>query len=250
MLTGTMNATDLHKVYECDKERLFRFLHHKEAELRRQLKKGFSKKCAKCYDYHTSNADYKLSICVYSRRSIIDVYMYVKETNEYIVVTARANNDDDACLVFTPHYIRRMGERIYGDKEMEVNKILTYFILHSNTSINIYHDDRNFVFAMQGGISLALLDKKRNVMVMKTFVSTEMLKSTQIEAWERVANIIEHFDTLTEDETGRNGFTSADVLYELSNEVSKLDLDEINKIYGEYFIKRKENDSKIFKKQA
>lgn len=238
MLTGTMNAADLHKVYECDKERLFCFLHHKETDLRRQLKKGFSKKCAKCYDYRTSNAEYKLSICAYSRRSIIDVYMYIKETNEYIMVTARANLYDDACLVFTPHYIRRMGERIYGDKDMEVNKILTYFILHSNTSINIYHDDRKYVFALQGGISLAQLDKKRNLMVMKTFVSTEMLKNTQIAAWERVASIIEHFDTLTEDEVGRNGFTSADVLYELSKEVSSLDLEEINNIYGDYFNKK------------
>lgn len=239
MLTGTMVASDLQKIYDGDRERIYRFLDHKEAELRRQLKKGLSKKCAKCYDYKTSNADYKLSLCVYSRRSIIDVYMYIKETNEYVIVTAKANQNDDACMVFTPHYIRRMGERVYGDKEMEVNKILTYFILHSNTSINIYHNGRNYVFATQGGISLALYDEKRDLMVLKTFVSVEMLKSTQISAWERVAGLIESFDRFVEDESSRNGTTTADVLKQLSYEVSKLDLEEINNIYGEHFNKKK-----------
>lgn len=234
-----MVASDLQKIYDGDRERIYRFLDHKEAELRRQLKKGLSKKCAKCYDYKTSNADYKLSLCVYSRRSIIDVYMYIKETNEYVIVTAKANQNDDACMVFTPHYIRRMGERVYGDKEMEVNKILTYFILHSNTSINIYHNGRNYVFATQGGISLALYDEKRDLMVLKTFVSVEMLKSTQISAWERVAGLIESFDRFVEDESSRNGTTTADVLKQLSYEVSKLDLEEINNIYGEHFNKKK-----------
>lgn len=49
MLTETMIAKDLQKVYENDKERILRFLDHKESELRRQLKKGFAYKCAKCY---------------------------------------------------------------------------------------------------------------------------------------------------------------------------------------------------------
>lgn len=165
--------------------------------------------------------------------------MYIKETNEYILVTAKASQNDDACMVFTPHYIRRMGERIYGDKEMEVNKILTYFILHSNTSINIYHHDRNYVFATKGGISLAIFDERRNLMVLKTFVSVEMLKNTQIEAWNRVAGIIETFDKFVEDESARNGTTTTDLLRQLSVEISKLDLDEINNIYGEHFNKKK-----------
>lgn len=234
-----MVASDLQKIYDCDRERIYRFLDRKETELRRQLKKGFSHKCAKCYDYKTANADYKLSLCVYSRRSIIDTYMYIKETNEYILVTAKASKNDDAYMVFTPHYIRRMGERIYGDKEMEVNKILTYFILHSNTSINIYHHDRNYAFATQGGISLAIFDERRNLMVLKTFVSVEMLKNTQIEAWNRVAGIIETFDKFVEDESARNGTTTTDLLRQLGVEISKLDLDEINNIYGEHFNKKK-----------
>lgn len=239
MLTGTMNASDLQKVYDSDRERIYRFLNHKEDVLRRQLKKGFARKCAKCYDYKTDRADYKLSICVYSRRSIIDVYMYVKETNEYVMVTAVADYYQDACLVFTPHYIRRMGERLYGDKELDANKVLTNFILHSNTSINLYHKGNNYVFATQGGISLAIFDEKRNLMVMKTFVSVEMLKSTQITAWERVADMIETFDRFVEDESARHGNTTADIVEKLSQEISKLDLDEINNIYGEHFNKQK-----------
>lgn len=239
MLTGTMVATELQKIYNCDKERIFRFLERKEPELRRQLKKGFARKCSKCYDYNTKNAEYKLSICVYSRRSFIYVYMYIYETNEYVLVTAMTNKDDYACIVFTPHYIRRMGQRIYGDKEMGINKILAYFILHSNTSINIYHHERNYVFATQGGISLAIYDDKRDLMVLKTFISVEMLKSTQIEAWNRVASLVEDFDRFVEEKSVRNGNTNEYILHQLSFEISKLDLDEISNIYGEYFNKKK-----------
>lgn len=99
MLTETMIAKDLQKVYENDKERILRFLDYKESELRRQLKKGFSYKCAKCYDYKTQNADYKLALCVYKKRSIMDVYMYIKETNEYVAVTAKADRYNAACIV-------------------------------------------------------------------------------------------------------------------------------------------------------
>lgn len=239
MLTGTMNSEDLQRVYESDKERIFRFLNHKENELRRQLKKGFSTKCAKCYDYHTPNADYKLTLCTYSRRSIIDVYMYIKETNEYVVASARTNERDKACLVFTPHYIRRMGERIYGDRDMDVNKVLTYFILHSNTSINIYHKDRNYVYAMHGGISLALYDAKRDLMLLKTFVSIEMLKSTQKTAFERVASLVERYDDFMENEAARNGYAADELLLALSRECSTLDLDEVNNIYGQFFKKER-----------
>lgn len=244
MLTETMIAKDLQKVYENDKERILRFLDHKESELRRQLKKGFAYKCAKCYDYSTQNADYKLSLCVYKKRSIMDVYMYIKETNEYVAVTAKADMYNAACIVFTPHYIRRMGERIYGDRDMEINKILTYFILHFNSSICIYHNKRNFVFATNGGISLAIYDEKRNLMLMKTFVSKEMLKSTQIEAFGQVAALIDRFDRFVEDETDRNGNTTYDILLELSKEMSKLNLEEVNEIYGKHF-KTKRYEDKI-----
>lgn len=76
-------------------------------------------------------------------------------------------------------------------------------------------------------------------MVLKTFVSVEMLKNTQIEAWNRVAGIIETFDKFVEDESARNGTTTTDLLRQLSVEISKLDLDEINNIYGEHFNKKK-----------
>lgn len=235
MLTGTMTAKDIRKVYESDKERIFRFLNHKENDLRRSLKKGFAKKCAKCYDYKTDHADYKLSICVYSKRSIIDVYMYILETNEYVVVTAEANGSNTSCLVFTPHYIRRMGELIYGDRDMDINKILTYFILHSNTSINIYHNEPNYVFAINGGISLAIYDNKRDLMLMKTFVSVEMLKSSQIKAWKRVSNLIEQFDKFIEDYSDRYGYSRWQIQEQFRNEISMLELEEINEIYGEHF---------------
>ncbi len=236
MLTGTMNAKDFRKVYKSDRDRIYRYLYHREAELRRQMKKGFSKKCAKCYDYHTPSADYKLSMCVYSRRCIIDVYMYIKETNEYVVVTAKDALADDTCLVvFTPHYIRRMGERIHGDRNMDVNKILTYFILHSNTAINIYHKGNDYVFAIHGGISLARYDSKRELMVLKTFVSKEMLKNTQKVAFGRVASLVDKFDKFTEDESERNGNTSRTILSQMGKELDEIDLEEINDIYGQYF---------------
>lgn len=170
--------------------------------------------------------------------------MYIKETNEYVAVTAKADRYNAACIVFTPHYIRRMGERIYGDRDMEINKILTYFILHFNSSICIYHNERNFVFATKGGISLAIHDEKRDLMLMKTFVSKKMLKNTQIEAFDYVAALIDRFDRFVEDETDRNGNTSYDILLELSKEMSKLNLEEVNEIYGKHF-KTKRYEDKI-----
>lgn len=238
MLTGTMNAEDLQRVYECDKERIFRFLNHKENELRRQLKKGFSKKCAKCYDFRTPNADYKLSLCVYVRRSIFDVYMYIKETNEYVVVTAKAHQESSSCLVFTPHYIRRLSERMYGVELTDVSKTLTRFIMDCNTSIYLYNRDMQFVFALHNGISLAQYDKKRDLMLMKTFVSTSMLKDTQIAAWGRVADYVVKFDKLVEENGARHGYTYQDIIDQLSYELMTIDFDEITKIYGDYFKKK------------
>ena len=238
MLTGTMNAEDLHRIYDVDMLRIYNFLNHKENELRRQLKKGFSKKCAKCYDYHTPNADYKLALCVYVRRSIFDVYMYIKETNEYVVVTAKARQESSSCLVFTPHYIRRLSERMYGVEQTDVNKTLTKFIMDCNTSIYLYNRGLQFVFALHNGISLAQYDKKRDLMLMKTFVSTDMLKDTQIAAWVRVADYVAKFDRLVEENGARYGYTYADIINKLSAEMVDINFDEITKIYGDYFNKK------------
>ena len=76
-------------------------------------------------------------------------------------------------------------------------------------------------------------------MLMKTFVSKEMLKNTQIEAFDYVAALIDRFDRFVEDETDRNGNTSYDILLELSKEMSKLNLEEVNEIYGKHFKIRK-----------
>lgn len=238
MLTGTMNAEDLQNVYACDKERIYSFLNHKEKELRRQLKKGFSKKCAKCYDYHTTKADYKLALCVYVRRSIFDVYMYIKETNEYVVVSAKAHQESNSCLVFTPHYIRRLAERMYGVELTDVNNILTRFVMDCNTSIYLYNRDKQFVFALHNGISLAQYDGKRDLMLMKTFVSTSMLKDTQIAAWGRVADYVVKFDKLVEENGARFGYTYNDIVDKLRREMRYIDFDEIRNIYGDYFKKK------------
>lgn len=76
-------------------------------------------------------------------------------------------------------------------------------------------------------------------MLMKTFVSKEMLKNTQIEAFGYVAALIDRFDRFVEDETDRNGNTSYDILLELSKEMSKLNLEKVNEIYGKHFKIRK-----------
>lgn len=95
------------------------------------------------------------------------------------------------------------------------------------------------MFATNGGISLAIHDEKRDLMLMKTFVSKEMLKNTQIEAFDYVAALIDRFDRFVEDETDRNGNTSYDILLELSKEMSKLNLEKVNEIYGKHFKIRK-----------
>lgn len=100
------------------------------------------------------------------------------------------------------------------------------------------------MFATNGGISLAIYDEKRNLMLMKTFVSKEMLKSTQIEAFGQVAALIDRFDRFVEDETDRKGNTTYDILLELSKEMSKLNLEEVNEIYGKHF-KTKRYEYKI-----
>lgn len=95
------------------------------------------------------------------------------------------------------------------------------------------------MFAINGGISLAIYDEKRDLMLMKTFVSVEMLKSSQIKAWKRVSNLLEQFDEFVEEGSVRYGYSRREIQEQFSNEISMLELDEINEIYGEHFKNRK-----------
>lgn len=238
LIISTMNASDLLKIFELDKQGIDHFMKTKSMLLYKELKKGLGKYAAQSYDYHTSNASYKCVICV--QRSLGDsranIYIFVPENNEYVCLNDRATESEAALYAYTPHYLFRYAERYLHKSNLNVNQAFAAMLKNFGIGFKIFQNKNQEVMAMPEGLALSKIDNKRDIVVHKTFVSTDMLKTSQIDAYEKVASLIDlyapRFKSL-----GHYGPEFRHLIIELSNKIDELDISlaDTQKIYGSFF---------------
>lgn len=186
MITSRMNASEIAKIRIKDNERIKAFQVNKAAELRRQLKKTGEKRISTCVDFKTPNAEYKVSFNVYSGNNFFSgVFAYLREDNVYIAMSTPVK-DKEYYMAMSPHFFNRYAER-HLKKKMTISKVMSYFFYDFMGAIGIYGDeDGKFVYAIDSGIMLGIFDFDRQILFIKTFVSLDMLKETQLRSFEKI----------------------------------------------------------------
>lgn len=183
MITSTMTANEILDVFDKDFDRVKAFMFHKQKAIRRELLKSRKKLTTRSFEYKTDNAEYILSIfCDKKGDAHMSTFAYVRDTNEYLFKAAELGMR--TVMSFSVHLLKRFAERELNNRELPMTEILRefnkqFFILQ------VYSDKQGRrVFAMPNGLVLGKYDTKRDMLLHKTYVSTDMLTQSQYEAWE------------------------------------------------------------------
>lgn len=241
MIIGSMTGRELFEIFKKDKPVLEKFANKKARKLIRELRKGMGQYTTQCYDFKTKDlTEYK--ICVFVNRGNIrnfyfDIFIYCKETNDYVcacVLLDEANNMEQ--FSYTPHFLRRYAERALGVENMPINKVLAHIEREVAYTVLIYKDETSKVLATSMGLFLQKIDRKRGINICKTFVSIDMLKSSQIKAYVVVADLIGEYSERY-NKVQRNDNIRADFAIDcMVRGITEKDLIDA---YGEYFKRKK-----------
>ncbi len=246
MITGTMTGRELHAIFCKDRAALDRFAEEKVKKLARELRKGFGESATQCYDFKIKDVDYKVCVLVNKGTSrkgyFYDVFMYCKETNDYY---AAAVLDDEWLnqeqFSYTTHFLHRYAERALGMPDMPINRIIAHIEREITYTVLLYTDGDHKVLASSMGLFLQKYDRTRGINVCKTFISVEMMRTSQIKAFEQVADMIKKYSAEFK-RTGDRESIANDFAEEcLKNGVFQKDLSDA---YGEYFKKRKNHQNR------
>ena len=198
MIIGSMTGRELFEIFKKDKPMLEKFAIEKAKKLIRELRKGMGRYTTQCYDFKTKDAtEYK--VCVFVDRGNIrkfyfDMFIYCKETNDYVCATSLLDEENSAeQFSYTPHFLRRYAERALGVDNMSINRVLAHIEREIAYTVLIYKNDASKVVATSMGLFLQKIDYKRGINICKTFVSVDMLKSSQIKAYMVVADLIKEY---------------------------------------------------------
>lgn len=241
MITSTMTGEELYKYFCRDRGALINFMDKKAAKLKKELRCGMKAKVSQCYDYLYKGVPYKLSVIV-SRNAkyyCADVFIYVKETNDYVSVALLDLQARVAQYSLTTHFLHRFAERYLHRVDMSINTILTKYQRHVIYTVVIYNDGKRYVVASNAGLILQEMDERRGIRVCKTFVSLEMLKSSQIATYEKVAWILEKYSKICDVVTPIDGKRISE---DFNNELNAhgITAEMLYEAYGEYFKKKEQ----------
>lgn len=191
MITSSMTANEISKIRIKDNGRLRAFQMRKADELRRQMKKMGLSKLNTCLDFKTPNAEYKVGFNVYPGNHFFSgIFAYLREDNAYVPMSTMVENKE-YYMAMTPHFFNRYAER-YLKKKMTISKAMSYFFYDFMGAIGIYADEEGrFVYAMDSGIMLGVCDVSRSILFMKTFVSLDMLKESQLKSYGKIKSYLE-----------------------------------------------------------
>lgn len=134
--------------------------------------------------------------------------------------------------IYTAHYIKRYAERMGFIND--IYTLLPKLESRNPVLINIYEEKETnrCVYAIRDGIILAEYDPKRNVNILRTFVSNAMLGETQRRAHEIVSRLTPIFDEAF-GKLHKNGSTAAMNL--LMPEIIKSFREEASAVYASYW---------------
>lgn len=233
MLVATMTSREVFDVMQKDVDRLAAFSYHKEKSLMSELRKSRREMVSQSYDYHTPNADY-IIVLRCNRKGYVSRmrFAFIEETLEY--VSSAIQGKSKGVVSYSVHLLRRYAERVLHDSSLPMRKIFLKFCQDSVFAC-IYTDKDYLVTATETGICLGKYDQTRDIIVNRTFVSRDMLKETQLSAW----NKVERFVKVALDARNKYGMNSKEfqaILRAIPQEMA-LSREEAAKIYASYFEK-------------
>lgn len=246
MITGTMTGRELYAIFQRDRAALDRFADVKTKKLARELRKGFGEFTSQCYDCKVRDVEYKVCVLVNKGTSrkgyFYDVFMYCKETNDYYAAAVLDNElINQEQFSYTTHFLHRYAERGLGVSEMPINRILAHIEREIAYTVLLYEDGDEKVLASSMGLFLQKYDHARGINVCKTFISVEMMRASQIKAFELVADLIKKHSVRFR-KTGHCESIAREFAEDcLTNGVFQKDLQDA---YGEYFKRRRNHQNR------
>ena len=241
MITASMTSNEIRRVRNLDETRIYEFQLRKANELKREMKKQNVRQMTKTFELATPNADYLIIVGVkHGGVFASGVFIYLKETNEYIPMSRNEVYSDD-CFSMSVHFLKRFAER-FLKKDLPISKILQKIYTSFTGAVQLYSDDKTkrMVFAIPEGLILTEYEQEKHIIHYKTFVSMDMLKKTQIRSYEKIsAFLMESCQQIAKArETGND--EKLDVVYRrFYNDIDLLDTKEAQAIYSSFFERRR-----------
>lgn len=231
MIVATMTSTEILNLMEKDLDRIRAYVVHREKELTRELRKYRRDMVSQAYDYHTPNADYVLVLRCLKNGYVSRLrFAFIEESLEY--VTIGTVGGCKGIVSYSVHLLKRFAERALHDTSLPMRRILLKFT-QQDVSSCLYSDGDCFVTACEQGICLGMFDKKRGVILNRTFVSIDMLKKSQFQAWEKIKRYIS-LAVEVKHEYGLYSDRFQNLLREIPVDMS-LSSDEARSIYASYY---------------
>lgn len=245
MITSTMNAQEISRMVDKDRDRIRKYLSYRYKEMERNMRKGFSNRASKIIDYSTPNNKYKIVLYVTGKFHTFSLLALNYESNEWLDVTFSLNETEarSQYIATSVHFFNRYAERFLGADDMTLNEIILKYYQSMPTSIVLYCDENRIVYASSNGLSLATYDEDKEIIHIVTYVSAEMLKYSQFSSWVKVWGVCDRMNQLFRREIDMNGAISPETIqYWGFTENEKLTIEEASEIYSKFF-KNKTNDT-------
>lgn len=148
-----------------------------------------------------------------------------------------SSSDRDILTVYTDHFFRRFAERTGMSKDTTIEQAIAAYYRGYTQNVLLYWDDTDdhnchrAVYAEQQGIKLSDVEENKWILY-RTFVSLDMLKSSQREAYRNVMEIIERCNNMRI-KCDRNYDSFVDYIKENSDDLAIIN--EARDIYAKYF---------------
>lgn len=244
MITASMTSGEIRRVRNLDEARIYEFQMRKANELKREMRKQSVRQITKTYELITPNADYYIVVGVKQGGVFVSgVFIYLKETNEYIPMSRNEGYSED-CFAMSVHFLKRFAER-FLKKDLPIAKILQKIYTSFTGAIQLYGDDKTkrVVFALPEGLILTEYDQDKHIIHYKTFVSMDMLKKTQMQSYEKIsAFLMESCEQIAKAREIGNDEKLGVVYRRFYDDIDLLDTSEAQSIYSSFFEKGGNNE--------
>lgn len=244
MITASMTSGEIRRVRNLDEARIYEFQMRKANELKREMRKQSVRQITKTYELITPNADYYIVVGVKQGGVFVSgVFIYLKETNEYIPMSRNEGYSED-CFAMSVHFLKRFAER-FLKKDLPIAKILQKIYTSFTGAIQLYGDDKTkrVVFAIPEGLILTEYDQDKHIIHYKTFVSMDMLKKTQMQSYEKIsAFLMESCEQIAKAREIGNDEKLGVVYRRFYDDIDLLDTSEAQSIYSSFFEKGGNNE--------
>lgn len=239
MITASMTSSEIRRARNLDESRIYEFQLRKANELKREMRRQNVRQMTKTFEFVTPNADYFIVVGVkYGDVFVSGVFIYLKETNEYIPMSRNDGYSEDI-FAMSVHFLKRFAER-YIKKDLPIAKILQKIYTSFTSAVQLYGDDKTkrVVFAIPEGLILAEYEQEKHIVHYKTFVSMDMLKKTQMQSYEKISSfLLESSKQIAKARDTGNDEKLGVVYRRFYNDIDLLDTKEAQAVYSSFFEK-------------